>query len=263
MAKGVARVSGPIKQWGGYYASVGKERSTGFYNTTNGTDFEMGNTAFFGKLTFAPDAKSTGSVSFNRVVSDNSTPTNEPIIDAQLLHVIEPRFDRLTNFNLPGPNYHQGESRLTVNYARQLAPWARAIEVFGYRDVQHQFIEDGDFIGSPFDLEAHTLEQYPFSQDLKEDILFQELRFELATEARHHQEFARRRRVVRPFERDARDRLHLHGSGERRLPRRLSQPGDSTEERMAARRAADAHVSRRDHGTVRSVHRSSRRRDGC
>ena len=26
---------------------------------------------------------------------------------------------------------------------------------------------------------AHTLEQYPFSQDLKEDILFQELRFEL------------------------------------------------------------------------------------
>jgi outer membrane cobalamin receptor len=76
MAKGVARVSGPIKQWGGYYASVGKERSSGFYNTTNGTDFEMGNTAFFGKLTFAPDAKSTGSVSFNRVVSDNSTPTN-------------------------------------------------------------------------------------------------------------------------------------------------------------------------------------------
>lgn len=112
-------------------------------------------------------------------MSDNSTPTSEPIIDGQLLHVLDPRFDRFTNFNLPGPNYHQGEGRLTVNYTRQLSPSAKAVEVFGYRSVEQQFIEDGDFIGSPFDLEAHTLLQFPFSQDRKEDIVYQELRVEL------------------------------------------------------------------------------------
>src|SRR5262249_11693112 len=122
---------------------------------------------------------SFGSISFNRVVSDNSTPTNEPIIDGQLLHVIDQRFDRLTNFNVPGPNYDQRESRLTVNYTRDLAPWARVVEVFGYRTVEQQFLDDGDFIGSPFDLAAHTIEQYPFSQDLKEDIVYQEARAEL------------------------------------------------------------------------------------
>lgn len=179
LKNGVARVSGPIKQWGGYYASVGSGRNTGFYTTKTGGDFSQDYTALFGKLTFAPDRKSFGSVSVNRVVSDNSTPTNEPIIDGALLHTIDPRFDRLTNFNIPGPNYHQGESRLTFNYTRQLAPWARMVEVFGYRDVQQQFINDGDFIGSPFDLATNTVEMYPFSQDLNENILYQEFRVEL------------------------------------------------------------------------------------
>jgi outer membrane receptor protein involved in Fe transport len=50
--------------------------------------------------------------------------------------------------------------------------------VFGYRQVQHHFINDGDFIGSPFDLETHTIEQYPFTQNLKEKIVYQELRAE-------------------------------------------------------------------------------------
>ncbi|MEO5741684.1 MAG: TonB-dependent receptor [Vicinamibacterales bacterium] len=178
-AKGVVRASGPIEQWGGYYLSVGKERNGGYFNTKTGGDYVNGNTAFFGKLTFSPDSKSVGSVSVNRVNSDNSTPTNEPIIAGQLLHIIDPRFDRLTNFNVPGPNYHQGESRLTFNYTRQLSPWARLVEVFGYRDVQQQFINDGDFIGSPFDLMAHTVEQYPFNQDLREKIAYQELRLEV------------------------------------------------------------------------------------
>jgi iron complex outermembrane recepter protein len=179
MLKGLARVSGPIAQWGGYYASIGKERNTGYFNTKTGGDYSDGNTAVFGKLTFAPDSKAFGSVSFNHVDSDNSTPTNEPIVDGQLLHVIEPRFDRLTNFNIPGPNYHQGESRLTFNYTRQLSSWSRLVEVFGYRDVQQQFIHDGDFISTPFDLEAHAIEMYPFDQDLKEKIAYQELRVEL------------------------------------------------------------------------------------
>jgi len=179
--KGVAKASGPLGQRAGYYASIGRERNTGFFNTKTGGDFSIGNTSAFGKLTFVPDAQSFASVSVNRVVSDNSTPTNEPIIDGQLLHIIDPRFDRLTNFNIPGPNYHQGEGRLTVNYTRQLTPSVKLAEVFGYRSVQQQFIDDGDFIGSPFDLASHTIEQYPFSQDLKENIIYQELRAELTT----------------------------------------------------------------------------------
>jgi outer membrane receptor protein involved in Fe transport len=182
-AKGVARASGPISNWGGYYFSVGKERTGGYYNTKTGGDYVDGNTAGFGKLTFSPDSKSLGSVSFNRVDSDNSTPTNEPIVDGQLLHVVDPRFDRLTNFNIPGPNYHQDENRFTVNYQRQLSPWARLVEVFGYRTVDQKFINDGDFIGSPFDLASHTIEQYPFNQELKEHITYQELRAEFTPQA--------------------------------------------------------------------------------
>ncbi len=52
------------------------------------------------------------------------------------------------------------------------------MEVFGYRRVQHRFHEDGDFIGSPFDLDAHTVSMYPFSQQTDEDIAYEELRFE-------------------------------------------------------------------------------------
>ena len=179
--KGVVKASGPLGQRAGYYASLGKERNTGFFNTKTGGDFSIGNLSAFGKLTFVPDAKSFASVSANRVVSDNSTPTNEPIVDGQLLHLLDPRFDRLTNFNIPGPNYHQGEGRLTVNYTRQVTPSVKLVEVFGYRSVTQQFIDDGDFIGSPFDLATHTIEQYPFSQDLDEDIVYQELRAETTT----------------------------------------------------------------------------------
>jgi iron complex outermembrane receptor protein len=177
-AKGLARVSGPLSKWAGYYLSIGKERTGGYFNTKTGGDYVDGNTAGFGKITFTPDSKSFGSVSFNRVDSENSTPTNEPIIDGRLLHVIEPRFDRLTNFNVPGPNYHQDENRFTVNYQRQLSPWARLVEVFGYRNIDQKFIHDGDFIGSPFDLATHTIEDYPFDQELKENIAYQELRAE-------------------------------------------------------------------------------------
>jgi outer membrane receptor protein involved in Fe transport len=177
--KGAAKVSGPISQWGGYYFSIGKERNGGYYNTKTGGDYVDGNVAGFGKLTFSPDTKSFGSISFNRVDSDNSTPTNEPISGGRFLHEIDPRFDRLTNFNISGPNYHQDENRFTVNYQRQFSPWARLVEVFGYRNVDQKFIDDGDFIGTPFDPVAHTIEMYPFDQELKEDIAYQELRVEL------------------------------------------------------------------------------------
>ena len=174
--KGVAKVSGPISQWGGYYFSIGKERTGGYYNTKTGGDYVDGNVAGFGKLTFSPDSKSFGSVSFNRVNSDNSTPTNEPISNGRFLHEIDPRFDRLTNFNVPGPNYHQDENRFTVNYQRQLSPWARLVEVFGYRNVDRVH-PHGDFIGRRSDL-PRTVEMYRSTRSSRK-IAYQELRVEL------------------------------------------------------------------------------------
>ena len=177
--KGIGRLSGPVSRWGGYYVSVGKEQNSGYFKNLTTDDYSVGNTALFGKLTFNPDARSFGSLSLNYVDSNNSTPTNEPHIDGRLLHEIDPRFDRFSNFNIPGPNYQQNELRLTFHYDRQLSSWARLTEVFGYRDVLQEFVDDGDFIGSPFDLSASTVTQYPFSQKLDEDVFFQELRFEL------------------------------------------------------------------------------------
>jgi outer membrane receptor protein involved in Fe transport len=178
-AKAVVSGSGPIRGWGGYYLSLGKERSGGYWRNKVDTDFDIGNTAFFGKLKFAPDARGFGSVTINRVSSDNSTPTNEPVIGGVLLHKLDPAFERLTSFNMPGPNYHQGETRLTFNYNRQLTNWARIVETFGYRAVQLKFIEDGDFIGEPYSLERQTVTMYPFSQQADEDVYYQEARLEL------------------------------------------------------------------------------------
>ncbi len=179
LVKGLARVSGPISTWGGFYASIGKEQQTGYFLTKTGGDYVDGNTAVFGKLTFTTDPKGFGTISFNRVDSDNSTPTNEPIMEGKLLHIADPRFDRLTNFNIPGPNYHQDENRFTINYTRQVSVWARLVNVFGYRNVRHQFINDGDFIGEPYDLATQLVEMYPFDQELKEHIAYEELRAEL------------------------------------------------------------------------------------
>jgi outer membrane receptor protein involved in Fe transport len=180
VAKGVVKASGPASTLGGYYVSAETERSSGFYKSKT-EDVKQDRWSLFGKLTFAPDAKSAGFVTVNGVRSDNSTPTNEPFINGQLLHDLEPGFDRLTSFNIPGPNYHHGEDRITVNYSRQLAPWARVTEIFGYRNLQQKFIDDGDFIGSPFDLDAKTLTMLPFSQQADEDIIYQELRGEFTT----------------------------------------------------------------------------------
>jgi iron complex outermembrane recepter protein len=182
MAKGVFRASGPASGWGGFYVSAESERGGGFWKSKT-EDVKSDRWSLFGKLTFAPDAKSAGFVSVNTVRSDNSTPTNEPFIDGRLLHEIDPRFDRLTSFNIPGPNYHHGDDRITLNYSRQVAPWAKLTEIFGYRNLQQKFIDDGDFIGSPFDLDAHTLTMLPFSQQADEDIVYQELRGEFTMRA--------------------------------------------------------------------------------
>ena len=177
-AKGVVSASGPLQRWGGYYGSIGKTRSGGYYKNLLDTDFDTGNTSFFGKLKFVPDRSSFGSVTINRVTSNNSTPTNEPIIDGRLLHELDRAYERFTSFNLPGPNYHHAETRLTVNYTRQLASWARVVETFGYRDVQRDFIEDGDFIGEPYSLENQTVTMYPFNQQNEDHNYYQEARLE-------------------------------------------------------------------------------------
>jgi outer membrane receptor for ferric coprogen and ferric-rhodotorulic acid len=171
--------SGPISTWGGYYVSLGLDHSTGYWDNLVDNDFEMGNKAFFGKFKFSPDARSVGTVTFNRVSSDNSTPTNEPVIGGVLLHTLDPQFSRFSAFNIPGPNYHQGESRFTANYTRQLSNWARIVGTFGFRDVQLKFIDDGDFIGTPYSLERQTVTMYPFSQQADEDVYYQEARLEM------------------------------------------------------------------------------------
>jgi iron complex outermembrane receptor protein len=178
MAKGVFSASGPVEQWGGFYVSAANERSGGYWVNRTTDDFVMGNTALYAKLRFVPDERSFGAISVNRVISENSTPTNEPVVDGRLLHEIEPGFKRFTNFNIPGRNYQQREGRVTFNYTRQLTPWARLVEVFGYRAVQLKFDEDGDFIGTPIDLATHTVTMYPFSQQQDEDVYYQEARIE-------------------------------------------------------------------------------------
>ena len=178
LVKGRASVSGPLRDWGGYYASASGERSHGFWNSKTG-DGNIGNSSQFAKVTLVPDSRSFGSISVNHVTSDNSTPTNEPVINGQLLHELDPQFERLTSFNIPGPNYHQGENRVTLSYSRQLRPWVRVVETFGYRAIQHRFINDGDFIGSPYDTVNTLVTMYPFNQKLDEDAVFNETRFEL------------------------------------------------------------------------------------
>ena len=177
-ARGVVAASGPIARWGGFYASVGTEHGGGYFNDLVDPDYDTGNVALFGKLKFTTSPRSFGSVTINRVSSNNSTPTNEPVVDGQFLHEIDPQFDRLTNLNLPGPTYSQGETRFTANYNWQFSDWGRFVETFGYRDVRLEFIEDGDFIGEPYNLTNQTVTMYPFSQELNESIFYQEARLE-------------------------------------------------------------------------------------
>ena len=177
MAKGDARASGPIQDWGGYYISASSEQQSSFY--TGPFNFGIDRTAVFAKLTFVPDQRSYGSISVNRVLSAQSTPTNVPIINGQLLTDIDPRFDRFRNVNVAGPNYRQNEGRVTANYTRMLSPWATAHVVLGYRALQYKFIDDGDVIGSPFNLDANTLTMYPFEMQTDEDITYSEARVDI------------------------------------------------------------------------------------
>jgi iron complex outermembrane receptor protein len=174
--RGIVRVSGPINDRAGYYVSAGIDRNEGFYERDPGYEVIQGD--FFGKLTFVPDDKSFASLSYGHASSDNSLPTNVPIIDGTLLSDLDPGYDRLSNINIPGTNYHQSENRLTASYVRQLNPRAAVTGVFGYHGYQYEFIDDGDVIGGPFNLEAKTLTMYPFEQLTDEDVVYMEGRAE-------------------------------------------------------------------------------------
>ena len=191
-AKGVVTRLGTTPAMGRLLRVGGKDSQRRLLQEPARHGFRHRQHSFFGKLKFAPDRSSFGSVTINRVTSDNSTPTNEPIIDGQLLHDLDPALRA----------FHQLQSSRTQlstrtkpvspsNYTRQLASWARVVETFGYRDVQRDFIEDGDFIGEPYSLENQTVTMYPFNQQTEDHNLYQEARLELAgqrgaDEARPH-----------------------------------------------------------------------------
>ncbi len=174
--KGAARASGPAGDWGGYFVSASSERNASFYTETD--DFEVDQNSIFGKLTFVAGAKSFGKVSVNRVRSAQSLPTNVPIIGGRFLSDIDPRFDRLTDLNVPGTNYRQKEDRFTANYTRQFTDQVGWVNVLGFREIQYKFIDSGDITGAPFDLTANTLTQYPFELQTDEDIFYGESRIE-------------------------------------------------------------------------------------
>ena len=89
--------------------------------------------------------------------SAQSLPTNVPVIGGRFLSDIDPRFNRLSDLNVPGTNYRQKEDRFTANYTRQFTDRVGWVNVLGFREIQYKFIDSGDITGAPFDLAANTL----------------------------------------------------------------------------------------------------------
>ena len=118
------------------------------------------------------------------MTSDNSLPSNEPIVvdpgsgEFRLLHDVDSDFTRLSNLNFPN-TYHQEETRATFNYIRQLSDRVSLTELFGYRKIQYKFIDDLGFVGAPFDVASQTLTLFGFEQQSDENIVYQELRFNI------------------------------------------------------------------------------------
>ena len=102
------------------------------------------------------------------MTSDNSLPSNEPIVvdpgsgEFRLLHDVDSDFTRLSNLNFPN-TYHQEETRATFNYIRQLSDRVSLTELFGYRKIQYKFIDDLGFVGAPFDVASQTLTLFGLS----------------------------------------------------------------------------------------------------
>ena len=175
--RGAVSASGPLADRAGYFVSWSSGGNKGFY--TGGPDYNVNETAVFAKFAFTPDDKSEAWISVNDVTSDNSLPTNMPVVDPAngvLLSDFEPTFDVFTNFNLETANYHQEELRLTAFYTRDLGSNISFTNTFSYRDIQYKFVESGDFLGGN-DTGAQTIDMFPFQIQSDEDIFYDEARF--------------------------------------------------------------------------------------
>ena len=175
--RGAVSASGPLADRAGYFLSWSSGGNKGFY--TGGPDYNVNETAVFAKFAFTLDDKSEAWISVNDVTSDNSLPTNMPVVDPPngvLLSDFEPTFDVFTNFNLETANYHQEELRLTAFYTRDLGSNISFTNTFSYRDIQYKFVESGDFLGGN-DTGAQTIDMFPFQIQSDEDIFYDEARF--------------------------------------------------------------------------------------
>lgn len=175
--RGAVSASGPLTDNAGYFVSWTSGGNKGFY--TGSSDYDVSETAVFAKFEVAPDDRSEAWISVNNVTSDNSLPTNVPVVDAEngvMLHEFDQRFDVFTNFNLSTANYHQEELRLTAFYSRDFGSNISLSNTFSYRDIQYNFIESGDFLGGT-DTVSQTIEMYPFQLLTDENIFYDEVRF--------------------------------------------------------------------------------------
>ena len=179
--RGAVTASGPLSDKAGYFTSWSSSGNKGFYTArpdTLGPVYDVNETAVFAKFTITADNQSEAWVSVNNVTSDNSLPTNMPIVDAANgvpLSDFEPTFDVFTNFNLPTANYHQEELRLTAFYTRDLGNNVSFTNTFSYRDIQYKFVESGDFLGGT-DTVSQTIEMFPFQIQSDENIFYDEAR---------------------------------------------------------------------------------------
>ena len=103
--------SGPLQDRAGYFLSWSSGGNHGFYSGDSAYDVDE--TSVFAKFAITPDERSEAWISINSVTSDNSLPTSVPVVGGQLLSEIEPRFDLLSNINLPTANFHQEDEQRT------------------------------------------------------------------------------------------------------------------------------------------------------
>ena len=119
--KGIGRVSGPVSDWGGYYVSVGKEQNSGYFENLTTDDYTVGNTGAVREADVRPRRAFVRQHQPQPRRLREQHADQRADIDGRLLHDIDPRFDRFTNFNIPGPNYNQDEDAAD----RELHPPAR------------------------------------------------------------------------------------------------------------------------------------------
>ncbi|MCH8812477.1 MAG: TonB-dependent receptor [Gemmatimonadetes bacterium] len=179
--RGAVSASGPLADKAGYFVSWSSSGNKGFY--TGGPDYNVNETAVFAKFAVTPDDKSEAWISVNNVTSDNSLPTNLPVVNGVLLSDTlrtlgdpDAQFDVFTNFNLSTARYHQEELRLTALYTRDLGSEISFTNTFSFRDIQYKFVESGDFLGGT-DFDTQTIEMFPFQIQSDEEIFYDEARF--------------------------------------------------------------------------------------